>query len=190
MIFVITSPSGGGKTTIVDRLMATGEFVRPVTHTTRTPRAIEIQGASYHFVSREEFEAKVARGEMIESAEVYGNLYGTSKEELTNCMGSGKHVLVILDAQGAASLKSEFGTGCRTVFLVPPSIEVLESRLRARGAEADDVLKTRLEFARKELSCASDFDHIVVNDDLDEAVLAVHNIVRVDDLEKISTPTI
>lgn len=190
MIFVITSPSGGGKTTIVNQLMATGEFVRPVTHTTRAPRSIEMQGVSYHFVSRDEFDAKVARGEMIESAEVYGNLYGTSKEELTNCMGFGKHVLIILDVQGAANLKSELGAGCRTVFLVPPSIEVLESRLRARWDEADNALKARLESARKELSCASDFDHIVVNENLDEAVLVVHNIVRVDDLEKISAPTI
>jgi guanylate kinase len=175
---VLAAPSGAGKTTIARTLVERfPDFVFSVSATTRRPREGERDGVDYHFVSRERFEAMAANGELVEWAEVHGNLYGTPRRNLDDAAARGEHVVLDIDVQGAEQLRERVPEAV-LVFVFPPSAEVLWSRLTARGTEDLDEVRRRLRRAREELARASAFDHVVVNDRLERAVAAVRDIAE------------
>jgi guanylate kinase len=175
---VLAAPSGTGKTTIAHRLVeGTGEFVFSVSATTRKPRKGERNGMDYEFMTREAFEAMVANAEFAEWAEVHGNLYGTPRRTLEEATARGEFVVLDIDVQGARQIRAAFPEAL-LVFVIPPSAEVLVSRLTKRGTEADEEVVRRLRNARKELARATDFDHVVLNDDLERAVEEVRSAAR------------
>ncbi len=176
-VFVLSAPSGAGKSTLVRELRRQlPALAYSVSLTTRPPRAGEVDGRDYHFVSREEFARRVAAGEMAEWAEVFGNRYGTSKRVLAEAVARGADVLLEIDVQGAAQIRRNL-PGAVLVFLLPPSREELERRLRGRGSESEETLARRLAEAERELAEAAWFDHRVVNDDLGRAVAEVRAII-------------
>ena len=175
---VLAAPSGTGKTTIAHRLVeGTGEFVFSVSATTRAPRKGERNGMNYEFVSRAKFESMIARGELAEWAEVHGHLYGTPRRTLEEGAERGEHVVLDIDVQGARQIRAGVPEAL-LVFVIPPSAEVLVSRLTKRGTEADEEVARRLRAARKELARAAEFDHVVVNDDLERAVEELRTVAR------------
>jgi guanylate kinase len=175
---VLAAPSGTGKTTIAHRLVeGTGEFVFSVSATTRQPRKGERNGMDYEFMTREGFQAMIERGELAEWAEVHGNFYGTPRRMLEQATARGEFVVLDIDVQGARQIRAAFPEAV-LVFVIPPSAEVLVSRLTKRGTEADQEVVRRLRNARKELARATDFDHVVVNDDLERAVEEVRRVAR------------
>ena len=177
-IFVISAPSGAGKST-VSRLVRQRlpDLAYSVSLTTRPPRPGEQPGVDYHFVTREDFLARVESGEMAEYAEIYGNLYGTSARVLADTLAQGRDLLLEIDVEGAAQLRRKFPQGV-FIFLEPPSLEELERRLRSRGTEDEEVIQRRLARAQQELAQAEHYDYRVVNDDLEEAVRQVEAIIR------------
>jgi guanylate kinase len=175
---VLAAPSGTGKTTIAHRLVeGTGEFVFSVSATTRAPRKGERNGMDYEFIGRPEFEAMVQRGEFAEWAEVHGNLYGTPRRNFEEAAERGEHLVLDIDVQGAKQIRERIPDAF-LVFVIPPSAEVLLSRLTKRGTEADDEVARRLRAARRELTRVKDFDHVVVNDDLERAVEEIRRVAR------------
>lgn len=178
-LIVIVAPSGTGKSTMIKRLKQDfPTLVESVSYTTRPQRPGEIHGLSYFFISREEFIAKRDNNEFLEWAEVHGNFYGTSKEFVESCLNEGKHVLFDLDVQGTDSMKLHFGSVANVVFISPPSVEELEKRLRHRGTENTAVINLRLMNARKELLRKDDFDHLVYNDDIENAYERLKEITQ------------
>lgn len=175
---VLAAPSGTGKTTIAHRLVeGTGEFVFSVSATTRRPRKGERNGMDYEFIGRPEFEAMIARGEFAEHAEVHGNFYGTPLRNFEEAGSRGEHLVLDIDVQGARQIRERIPDAL-LVFVIPPSAEVLVSRLTKRGTEADDEVARRLRAAKRELLRAKDFDHVVVNDDLERAVEEIRRVAR------------
>ena len=179
LLLTLCSPSGAGKTTLTRFLLEElPDLAFSVSHTTRPPRGNEVDGADYHFVDRATFEAMVSEGRFAEWAKVHGNLYGTSLDELDRARAAGKTGIVFdIDYQGARQLRARLPEVV-SVFVLPPSMEELERRLRGRGTDADDVIARRLAKAREEISHYGFFDYVVVNDDLDEAKKAVLAIAR------------
>ena len=179
-ILVFTAPSGAGKTTIVRHLLKTFDNVAfSVSATTRPMRDGEIDGLHYHFISLEAFHAAIENDEFIEYEEVYsGSFYGTLKSELERQWKAGKHVLFDIDVKGALSIKSEFGAKALTVFVEPPSVDVLEERLRMRGTESSASLEKRLAKVRKELNFSAKFDKTLLNDHLPTALEEAEQMVR------------
>lgn len=174
---VLSAPSGGGKTTIARVLLERRSDVGySVSCTTRGPRPGERDGEDYHFLSGEEFSARVARGEFAEWAVVHGNKYGTLRSEVERVMRAGKHVMLDIDVQGARQLTAAFPDAV-TVFVVPPSVEVLVARLLGRKSESDEALALRLRNAREELLEAERYQHVVVNDDLEHSVARISAII-------------
>ena len=176
-LFVVSAPSGTGKTTVVERLVqVVPDLTMSRSYTSRQARAGERDGVDYNFVSRATFEAMVARREFLEHADVFGNLYGTSRADAERLMASGKDVVLVIDVQGAGQVRSA-GIPLVTVFVLPPSFEVLEQRLRGRGKDSDDAIRRRLDTARAEVAGYEDYDYVVVNDDLDACVTAMRSII-------------
>ncbi len=174
---ILSSPSGGGKTTIARMLLARREDVGySVSCTTRSPREGEVDGQDYHFLSRNDFSAKERAGEFAESAEVHGNLYGTLRSELARIFATGRHVVMDIDVQGARQLVAVFPESV-LVFLLPPSAETLLGRLTGRNTEAPEALARRLTAARDELAAVGNYQYVVVNDDLERAYAQVASIV-------------
>jgi guanylate kinase len=175
---VLTAPSGTGKTTIAHRLVeGTGEFVFSVSATTRLPRKGERNGMDYEFLGRPEFESLIERDEFAEWAEVHGNLYGTPQRNFEDAAQGGEHLVLDVDVQGACQIRKRVPEAL-LVFVIPPSAEVLVSRLTKRGTEEDREVARRLRGARKELSRVGEFDHVTVNDDLERAVEEVRSVAR------------
>jgi guanylate kinase len=172
LLVVISGPSGSGKTTVAAKLLALPGFARAVTATTRAPRAGETDGVDYLFFTREEFLARVARGEFLEHATVHGNLYGTPRRSVEEALARGGVCLLAIDVQGAAALRGRLSPAL-FVFLKAPGGEELERRLRSRGTEDEATVARRLETAREELRREAEFDVSVVNDDLDRTVAEV-----------------
>ncbi len=180
---MISAPSGGGKTTVCTAVLArNGGLRRAITCTTRAPRPGERDGVDYHFLTRVEFEDRVGRGEFIEHAEVYGNRYGTLRTSVVDVLRGGDDVLLNIDVQGAASIRrvargdGELGAALATVFLTPGTLAELEARLRGRGAEAEEVLRRRLEAAPSEVGEAVHFDYVVVSGTREEDLARVEAI--------------
>ncbi|MEM7247109.1 MAG: guanylate kinase [Acidobacteriota bacterium] len=176
-LLVVTAPSGAGKTTVLSRLRELQpELCFSVSATTREPREGERDGVDYHFLDRASFEQRIAASEFLEHAEVHGRLYGTLRTETEDRLTDGLDVLLDIDVQGAAQVR-ETGFPARFVFLLPPSREELERRLRGRGTETEEVVLRRLQAARSEMEEATRFDDLVVNDDVETAARAMQAIV-------------
>ena len=174
---ILSSPSGGGKTTIARELLSRRNDVGySISCTTRAPRQGERDGVDYYFLTREQFMARREAGDFAESAEVHGNLYGTLKSEIARVLGSGKHVIMDIDVQGAAQITLAFPQAV-TVFVLPPSAEVLLERLRRRKTESPQALVARLNSALHELRAVEEYEYVVVNDDLDRAVRQIGAIL-------------
>jgi guanylate kinase len=180
---ILSAPSGGGKTTIAKTLLSRRQDLGySVSCTTRAPRPTEVAGRDYYFISRPEFLAKREEGEFAESAVVHGNLYGTLKSEVERVLATGRHVVMDIDVQGAVQFMRAFPDSV-TIFILPPSAEVLLERLRARQTESPAQLAARLQSALQELQQVAEYEYIVVNDDLERAVSSVESII---DAETVS----
>jgi guanylate kinase len=174
---VLSSPSGGGKTTIARMLLAKRPDVGySVSCTTRAPRQGEVNGRDYFFVTREEFRSRQSRGEFAESAEVHGHLYGTLKREVESVLGSGRHVVMDIDVQGARQFVAAYKESV-LVFLLPPSADALIARLTSRNTDTADDVRRRLTEARAELEAVGDYHYVVVNDALESAYSQVSSII-------------
>ena len=174
---ILSAPSGGGKTTIARALLPRrADLSYSVSCTTRTPRPNERSGRDYYFMSRSEFLAERERGAFAESAEVHGNLYGTLRSEVERVLATGRHVVMDIDPQGARQFVRAFPQTV-TIFILPPSAEVLLERLRSRNTENPVQLAARLTSALQELQAVDDYQYVVVNDDLERAVGGVGSIV-------------
>jgi guanylate kinase len=169
-LFIVSAPSGAGKSTLVKHLLETNSGIRLSTsYTTRAPRPGEENGREYHFVTREVFLGMAERGEFLESAEVYGNLYGTSQSWLKAQLESGRDILLEIDWQGAAQVRRLFPSAI-SIFILPPSIETLRARLLGRGQDSADIIARRMAAAREDISHVTEFDYVIINDMLDEAL--------------------
>lgn len=168
-LYIISAPSGAGKTTLCKRVLdAIDDVVFSVSHTTRKPRNGELDGVHYHFVSVAEFMAMIDMGEFMEWAEVHGNFYGTSVASVKSELEYGRDVILDIDVQGASQIKKMFPDAV-SIFVMPPSMEELESRLRNRGTDDEEVIQRRLANARSEIKRVTEYDYTVINDDLEEA---------------------
>ncbi|MDR1989775.1 MAG: guanylate kinase [Acidobacteriaceae bacterium] len=177
LLFIVSAPSGAGKTTLVDRLV---EQVRGLrisrSYTSRTPREGETDGVDYNFVSRARFEAMIARNDFLEWADVFGNLYGTCASDTEQLLAAGDDVVLVIDVQGARQVRQRAGV-LTTVFVMPPSFDILEHRLRSRSKDSEDAIRRRLQVAGHEVAAFSEYDFIVVNDELTAAVDRLRSIV-------------
>ena len=177
-LFVISAPSGGGKTSLINALLQRDDRVAlSVSHTTRPPRPGEQDGKHYYFVDEAEFEALVTAGAFLEHAVVFGNRYGTGRQGVERQLAAGYDVLLDIDWQGAQQVRASFPGAC-TVFVLPPSLEILRQRLTDRGQDSPEVIERRMAAARAEISHAGEFDFLIVNDDFDAALGDLHSIVR------------
>ena len=177
-IFIIAAPSGAGKSSLVAALIAADPGIRlSVSHTTRTPRPGEVNGREYHFVSHEVFRDMQGHGEFLESAEVYGNFYGTSSADIRHSLGQGRDVVLEIDWQGARQVRALFMDAI-SIFILPPSLEALRDRLLARGKDPLEVIERRLALAREDLSHENEFDYAIINNEFAEAAKDLAAIVR------------
>ena len=184
-VYIISAPSGSGKSTLVSRLMAAVDHLTfSVSYTTRKPRGNEVDGGAYHFIGREEFEQRIARGEFLEYADVFGNYYGTHSSALEIAQNLEKDLVLDIDVQGAAQLKKRI-PGAVTIFVLAPSREILEQRLRARSQDSDEVIRRRLADAAREIQNYSLYDYVLVNNDLDLAAETLQSIVRAERVKRI-----
>ncbi len=183
LLVVISAPSGGGKGTILKELFSKdSNLTFSVSATTRSPRPGEEHGKQYYFLSREEFQKLISEGKMLEYTEYCGNFYGTPKAPVEAWRREGKDVFLEIEVDGGAQIKS-LVPDCVSVFILPPSMKVLEKRLRARGTEEDAVIEKRLLTARKEIPCAAAYDYIVYNDRLEDAVEDLAAILKAEKLK-------
>lgn len=178
VMLVIASPSGAGKTSISRAVMATDSDIElSVSVTTRAKRHSEVEGVHYHFISIREFERMRADGELLESAEVHGNLYATPRARVEQTLASGRDILFDIDYQGTLQLYEKCRPDMVTVFILPPSIRELRARLERRAEDGQDVIMRRLKNARIEMEHWSDYDHVIVNEDLEQSVEKVRAIL-------------
>ncbi len=187
LLVVVSAPSGGGKTTLCERLLAEfHQMVYSVSCTTRAPRDGEIDGTDYYFISEEEFERRVQNDEFVEHAMVHGHRYGTLRRFIERGFASGRDVLMDIDVQGAAQIRNKLATlpegdalrrGFVDAFIAPPSIEVLRKRLHLRGKDADAVIERRLQQAENEMKRWREYKYLIVNDRLDASYDALRSIV-------------
>ncbi len=177
-LFIVCAPSGAGKTTLVDALLKADSGIRlSVSYTTRKPRAGEVDGREYHFVSQEKFQEMSAAGAFLESALVHGNYYGTSQPWINDQRAAGADILLEIDWQGAAQVRKMMPDAIG-IFILPPSFEALVGRLNKRAQDPPDVIARRIAGAREEISHVSEFKYVIINDKFDEAVKDLVSIVR------------
>lgn len=177
-LYILSAPSGCGKTTILKQVMANIPGLHfSVSHTTRQPRDGEENGIAYHFVSKDEFSAMRAANHFIEWAKVHGNYYGTSRQAVADQLEKGEDVILDIDVQGAAILAQDETFGPVSIFVAPPSLEELERRLRGRGTDDDDTIALRLKNAAKEMAAIESYEYLVINDALDDAVQVMQAII-------------
>jgi guanylate kinase len=174
-VFIVSAPAGTGKTTLVQRLVE--EFpsiIASISFTTRQPRAGEVPGVHYHFITESEFEAKIAAADFLEYVKLYGTYYGTSQQWIKEQQQQGKHVVLVIDTQGALQLKEKIAA--ISIFIRPPSIEVLRQRLIQRQTESLEMVEKRLEWAQTELKVAQQYNYQLVNDNLEVAYQVLRSI--------------
>ena len=177
-LFVITAPSGAGKTSLIDALMRDDPSLKlSISYTTRAPRPGEKDGVDYHFVDDATFLAMRGRGEFLESAEVHGYRYGTSKRVITDALARGDDLILEIDWQGARQVRAIYPEAVG-IFILPPSIEELERRMRARGQDSDAVIRRRLENARGEMDHAGEFNYAIINKDFETAQRELAQVIR------------
>ena len=177
-LYVIAAPSGAGKTSLVKALMEREPRLRfSVSYTTRKPRANEIDGRDYHFISPDRFQEMIERGEFLEHAQVYDNFYGTGVQAVRDALAAGGLVLLEIDWQGARQVR-ERQPDARTIFILPPTRQTLEDRLKARSTDSEAVIQRRLHDARCDIGHWTEFDFVVINDRFDQAVEDLHAVVR------------
>jgi guanylate kinase len=184
-VFIISAPSGSGKSTLVSRLMARDPRLRfSVSYTTRKPRGNEKPGESYIYVSHKEFEERRERGEFLEQAEVFGNYYGTNRNALELAEREGKDLILDIDVQGARQLKESIPEAV-TIFILAPSRDILEQRLRARCEDSEEVIQRRLRDAAEEIRNYTQYDYVLVNYQLEESVATLAAIVRAERVRRV-----
>ena len=177
-LFVITAPSGAGKSSLIQALMKEDPTLKlSISYTTRAPRPGEQEGREYHFVDEPTFLAMRDRGEFLESAEVHGNHYGTSRKVILDAVAAGEDLILEIDWQGAQQVRRLY-PGCVGIFIVPPSVEELERRMRNRGKDSEAVIQRRLENAREELAHAHEFKYRIINNDFETARRELAEILR------------
>ncbi|HEY1204231.1 MAG: guanylate kinase [Bryobacteraceae bacterium] len=178
IVFIVSAPSGSGKSTLAHRLLQQDpRLLFSISYTTRAPRGQEVSGQAYHFLSRPEFEAALARDEFLEHAEVFGNYYGTHRGMLERAQAEGRDLLLDIDVQGARQLKGKVPEAV-TIFVLAPSRAELEKRLRARSEDSEEVIARRLDGAATEIGNYGAYDYVVVNRDLERSVDALASIVK------------
>ena len=177
LLFIVSAPSGAGKTTLVERLVEqTPDLRMSRSYTSRHARDGEMDGVDYNFVTRQRFESMIEAGEFLEWASLFGNLYGTCASETERELASGVDVVLVIDVQGARKVRAR-GLEATTVFVMPPSLSVLERRLRGRSKDSETDIQRRLSVAREEIAAFSEYDFVVVNDELTGAVDRLRSIV-------------
>jgi guanylate kinase len=180
-LFIVSSPSGGGKTTLIRRLLARPPGGQPlhfsVSHTTRPRRDGEADGREYHFITAAVFETMARNAEFLEHNEVHGNFYGTAKSEVLPRLAAGEDVILDIDVQGARDIRAAYPQAI-SIFIVPSSKEELERRLRQRGLDGEDAIRKRLINAAKEIDQAESFQYVIVNEDLENSGLELESVVR------------
>jgi guanylate kinase len=177
-VFIISAPSGSGKSTLVAKLLeSVPGLLFSVSYTTRKPRGAEQDGKGYHFVTREEFEARLANDEFLESAQVFGNYYGTHRSILDEACAQGKDLVLDIDVQGARQLREKIPEAV-SVFVLAPSREILEQRLRSRGEDREEVIMRRLKAAADEIRNYEAYDYVLINRELAEAQASLCGIIR------------
>ena len=185
VLFVLSSPSGAGKTTISRMMLdADSDIALSISATTRPPRPGEVDGVHYHFVDTERFKKMAADGEFLEWAHVFGHRYGTPRAPVEELLAAGKDVLFDIDWQGAQQLYQEAGPDVVRVFVLPPTMEELERRLRSRGTDSDEVIAARMERAANEISHWDGYDYVLINDDVDGCFDEVRAILRAERLKR------
>jgi guanylate kinase len=177
LLFIISAASGTGKTTLAERLVQILPNLRMSrSYTSRPARAGERDGVDYNFVSRQQFQDMIDRGDFLEWADVFGNMYGTSRLDTEGLQASGQDVVLVIDVQGATQVKQS-AIDHTAIFILPPSFEILERRLRGRSADSEDAMQKRLAAARAEVGCYADYDYVVINDQLEPTVVRLQEII-------------
>ncbi len=176
-LFVVSAPSGTGKTTVVERLVELmPDLALSRSYTSRVARTGERDGVDYNFISRDRFQEMIAASEFLEWADVFGNLYGTRAADTEALLNEGRDVVLVIDVQGARQVR-ERGLALVSVFVLPPSFPILEQRLRGRSKDSEDAMRRRLQVARQEVTSYCDYDYLIVNDELDRCVDALRSII-------------
>jgi len=177
LLYIVSAPSGAGKTSLVAALVRNVRDVRVcVSHTTRAMRPGEVDGVNYHFITVETFIAMQGRGEFLESAQVFGNYYGTAQQEVHKMLASGVDVVLEIDWQGAAQVR-KLMPQARSIFILPPSRSALHERLTMRGQDSADTIERRMQTARQEISHYSEYDYLLVNDEFHQALAVLEAII-------------
>jgi len=185
IVFIISAPSGSGKSTLVHRLLHdVAGLTFSISYTTRPPRGQEQDGRSYHFISRQEFEERLSRAEFLEHAEVFGNYYGTHRSALDEARRVDLDLVLDIDVQGAGQLKSKIPDAV-TIFILAPSREILEQRLRARSEDSDVVIERRLRDAAREIGNYGEYDYVLINSDLQSSSESLNAIVRAERMRRV-----
>jgi len=183
-LYIVSAPSGAGKTSLVKALVDAQPQVRvSVSHTTRAMRPGEVDGVNYHFVSREEFLARLERNEFLEHAEVFGNLYGTSQRWLEQTLAEGYDLILEIDWQGAQQVR-RLMPQAKSIFILPPTQETLRQRLNNRGQDSDEIIEKRMREAVSEMSHYVEYDYLVINDDFAHALIDLQSIFRANQLKQ------
>jgi len=183
-LYIVSAPSGAGKTSLVKALVDAQPQVRvSVSHTTRAMRPGEVDGVNYHFVSREEFLARLERNEFLEHAEVFGNLYGTSQRWLEQTLAEGYDLILEIDWQGAQQVR-RLMPQAKSIFILPPTQEALRQRLNNRGQDSDEIIDKRMREAVSEMSHYVEYDYLVINDDFAHALIDLQSIFRANQLRQ------
>ena len=191
LLFVVSAPSGTGKTTVVERLVQIfPDLGLSRSYTSRAMRAGEKDGVDYNFITRERFEAMIAEDAFLEWADVFGNLYGTGKAETERELAAGRDLILVIDVQGARQVRSH-GANAIGIFVLPPSFEALERRLRGRSKDSDDAIRKRLATARREIRAVAEYEYVIVNDELDTCVDRLRSIVLAERARpRVMAPTV
>ena len=177
-LFIVSAPSGTGKTTLVERLVRDMQGISMSrSYTSRAPRPGEADGVDYNFISRERFEAMIANGDLLEHAEVFGNWYGTGAAETRRALAGGGDVVLVIDVQGARKVRNASFEHVG-IFVLPPSFEILEDRLRRRSKDSEVQIQRRLAVAQQEVAAVAEYEYVVINDDVDNAVARLRSIVE------------